>query len=206
MDDGDDLCASFCGSMHQQNGFAMTSITRIADEIFTIDGLCSEQECDAWIASSESLGFQDAMINTEHGQRRVPERRSNARVIVDDADLASDLWSRLDFEVPHPMKGWQAIGLNERFRYYRYDIGQKFDWHADGCVRLSNGQQSFVTFMVYLNDNFVGGETVFRQGLKIAPKKGMALLFAHWLKHTGSEVSSGRKYVLRSDILYRRHA
>ena len=102
------------------------------------------------------------------------------------------------------MKGREAVGLNERLRYYRYDVGQKFSWHADGCVRLDNGLQSMLTFMVYLNDDFSGGETQFRQGVKIEPQKGMALIFSHWQKHMGGEVSKGRKYVLRSDVMYRK--
>jgi hypothetical protein len=87
-------------------------------------------------------------------------------------------------------------------RFYRYDVGQKFKWHGDGCFRRSNGEQCFLTFMVYLNDDFAGGETLFRDGVRIAPQQGMALLFCHWQKHMGDEVRDGRKYVLRSDVMY----
>jgi len=37
----------------------------------------------------------------------------------------------------------------------------------------------------------------------ITPKEGMALIFLHKLYHEGSEVLEGRKYVLRSDIMYK---
>nr|WP_201724067.1 2OG-Fe(II) oxygenase [Rhodopirellula sp. SM50] len=182
----------------------MSKLIRVNDEVFMIADLCSAEECDHWIAHGESLGYEQATVNSEHGPRRMPDVRNNARVIFDDPKLADHLWQRIATNIPYSIKGRQAVGLNERLRYYRYDVGQKFDWHADGCVRLDGGVQSLLTFLIYLNDNFSGGETRFRHGVKIEPKKGMALLFCHWQKHTGKEVLQGRKYVLRSDVLYKK--
>jgi hypothetical protein len=36
----------------------------------------------------------------------------------------------------------------------------------------------------------------------VVPRKGSALFFYHHLDHRGDEVTSGRKYVLRSDVMY----
>ena len=55
--------------------------------------------------------------------------------------------------------------------------------------------------MIYLNDNFKGGETRFNN-LIVAPKKGSALVFYHYLEHEGAEVLQGIKYVLRTDIMF----
>jgi len=63
--------------------------------------------------------------------------------------------------VPRTFKGRVASGLNERLRFYRYDPGQKFDWHQDGYYERENGERSQFTFMVYLNDGFGGGGTSF---------------------------------------------
>lgn len=182
----------------------MSDLTRINKEIYTIAGAFTPQECDAWIAKSESLGYEAATINSEWGPQEIPDVRNNARVIVDDEEFANELWQRIASDVPDVLKGWTALRLNERLRYYRYDVGQKFNWHADGCVRLENGLKSMLTFMVYLNDDFIGGETLFQHGVRIQPQKGLALLFCHWQKHMGNEVRKGRKYVLRSDVMYRR--
>ena len=38
----------------------------------------------------------------------------------------------------------------------------------------------------------------------IVPRAGMALLFQHRVLHEGAPVRSGVKYVLRSDLMYRR--
>lgn len=103
--------------------------------------------------------------------------------------------------------------MNERLRLYRYDVGQKFDWHLDGSFERPTGERSFFTFMVYLNDDFEGGTTSFTNVqsristgdmLRVTPKTGMALLFHHPILHRGDPVVAGRKYVLRTDVMYGR--
>ncbi len=39
----------------------------------------------------------------------------------------------------------------------------------------------------------------------VVPRRGMALLFRHHLLHEGATVTSGRKYVLRSDVMCSAH-
>jgi hypothetical protein len=133
--------------------------------------------------------------------------------MIDDADRAQDLYCRLSGCLSQRFKKkWEPVGLNERLRLYRYDVGQQFDWHSDGFFERSTGERSFFTFMVFLNEDFEGGATSFRDGygiaiggaLQITPKKGMALLFHHPIPHRGDPVASGRKYVLRTDVMYAR--
>jgi hypothetical protein len=38
--------------------------------------------------------------------------------------------------------------------------------------------------------------------VSVVPKNGMALCFRHELLHEGTRVIRGRKYVLRSDVMY----
>jgi hypothetical protein len=38
----------------------------------------------------------------------------------------------------------------------------------------------------------------------VKPKPGMTLVFQHELWHEGAPVTRGRKYVLRTDVLYRK--
>ena len=55
--------------------------------------------------------------------------------------------------------------------------------------------------MVYLNDTYEGGATRF-ESTKVVGSAGMALVFQHGLVHEGSKVTSGVKYVLRSDVMF----
>ena len=76
--------------------------------------------------------------------------------------------------------------------------------HCDGVFVRSREEQSLFTAMVYLNDGFEGGTTDFDRGPQIIPRRGMALLFEHTQLHQGAAVTRGRKYVLRTDVMYRR--
>ncbi len=179
----------------------------VPGSIWTIDGFFSPEECAASIAQSEHRGYQEALVNTSLGAMRRPEVRNNDRVIWDDEALSSRLWLRLRPLASSSVEGCAVLGLNERWRFYRYDVGQTFAAHYDGAFIRANGEHSQVTFMIYLNDGFGGGATKFdlrypHGEMSIEPRAGMALLFLHHLRHEGAPVERGRKYVLRTDVMY----
>lgn len=171
------------------------------EDVGTIDNILSASECAEHILRSEQLGFDAAPIVSPFGEVVNTDVRNNSRTMVDDRDLAGLIWARAAEYVPVFLRGSQAIGMNERFRYYRYHPGQRFDWHADAAFRRANGEMSLLSSIMYLNDDFAGGETVVMDKV-IAPRRGMALLFKHELPHEGRPVRSGTKYVLRTDVMY----
>lgn len=177
------------------------------DRIFVIRDFLNDAECESFIARSEQDGYHEATITTTRGFVMAKEIRDNARVIADDPSLADVLWQRARAFFPPNVDGYRPVGLNERFRFYRYDPGQKFALHYDGFFRRDNGEQSELTFMVYLNADFTGGETKFygddsKLRMTVRPQRGMALGFVHLQLHEGAPVESGRKYVLRTDVMY----
>ena len=174
--------------------------------IFTLTDLLSPDECAGFIRQTERAGFDSAPVTTSRGFVMMPDLRNNTRVMVDDLEQARWLWARLAPFVPARLGPWRAVGVNERFRYYRYDPGQYFRWHGDGAFIRSEVERSLYTAMVYLNDECDGGTTDFRDGVSVAPRRGMGLVFEHHLVHQGAPVARGRKYVLRTDVMYRRDA
>jgi hypothetical protein len=179
------------------------------DRIFVVHGFLTDEECASFIAKSEQAGYDEATITTADGFVMAKDIRDNARLIQDDNSLAADLWQRARPFLPETVNEWRVVGLNERFRFYRYDPGQKFAPHFDGHFGRENGDRSQLTFMVYLNSDFVGGETKFYDEdrvlcLTVRPMRGMALGFEHRQIHEGAAVISGRKYVLRTDVMYAR--
>jgi len=177
---------------------------RLGDDVVTLTGLFTPEECDELVQYAEGVGFGEAPITTGLGFQRIPEVRNNTRAMVDDIPRAQALWERIaPLTVPRP--GLRRVGLNERLRFYRYLPGEYFRWHSDGSFRRRNGERSHVTVMLYLNDDFAGGSTDFEadgEMLRIVPKKGLVLLFSHHLRHQGAPVLMGRKYVLRSDLMF----
>lgn len=171
---------------------------------WTVDDVLSEAECAGLIDRIEAAAPELATINAPGGPVIRTDIRNNTRVIFDDVALAAQLFERVRDQVPATFKGWTACGANERLRCYRYEPGQRFGPHYDGYFQRSENEQSMLTFMIYLNGGFEGGETRFLElGEAVVPRPGLALLFQHPILHEGSEVTAGIKYAIRSDIMYR---
>lgn len=174
------------------------------EKVFVIHDLLTPEECAALIARSETLGYEPATIAEEF----IPEYRNNGRANLTDEALAADLWRRVAAFLPARIDTAQACGLHERFRFYRYEAAEQFGVHLDGSVRRSPNERSLLTFMVYLSAVEEGGETNFYGpgGIveyAIRPAPGKALVFEHRRLHEGAAVRKGRKYVLRTDVMYR---
>lgn len=184
----------------------------LVHDVFTPD------ECAREIERMERSGPDVATINAGGGRMVLNTNvRNNDRVIFDDTALAAELFARLRHAIPETPVGvaglgrgdpedadGRAVGLNERFRAYRYSPGQRFAPHFDGAFRRDPHEVSEITVIVYLNEEFAGGETAFLDlEYVVKPKRGMALLFAHPILHEGCLVREGRKYALRSDVMYR---
>jgi hypothetical protein len=80
--------------------------------------------------------------------------------------------------------------------------------HMDGTTRLpgSKSGRSCTTLLIYLNDDFEGGTTTFMSGHdgvavhSIVPGPGKAVLLRQDTWHSGDLVTSGVKYLLRTDV------
>ena len=177
--------------------------TQLHPEIFTIDNFLSKEECNAYIERAEFQKFEEAKINSGGQQVMNKMVRNNDRLLFFDNSLADKLWLRIKPYVPNRIGICNALGLNEMFRIYRYSEGQRFKMHRDGSYQRSQTESSFLSFLIYLNDDFVGGETEFRNITTVKPKPGLALLFHHPMRHEGKEIISGVKYVLRTDVMYK---
>lgn len=172
--------------------------------IFTIREFFSLEECSALIEKSEALGYEEAMVDVGNGvQRLIKGVRNNERVLYKDKAYATFIWERLKEFAPEGADNRVAVGLNELFRFYKYSPGQRFKMHKDGSFERNRFEASQYTFMIYLNEAYTGGETIFASGEVIRPETGTALVFHHPLRHEGSLLTGGIKYVLRTDIMYK---
>lgn len=179
--------------------------TRMA---FVLHNVLSPQECEEYIKSTEEKGYETALVNIGGGrQQMMTDVRNSDRCIIDSVDDANKIWQRINPFVPAQWKKHAVIGLNERLRFLRYDPGQFFKPHFDGMYLRENGDRSYITLQVYLNEGFQGGSTTFlssdnRERIEVVPKTGSALIFEHHILHEGSLLTAGRKYAVRTDIMY----
>lgn len=185
----------------------------IFGEVFLLKHFLSPDECEWHIDNGERRGFKEALISFPSGDQAIKGARNNDRVEFKDENMSNRYFSRakqflfdsdLDFEVSR---------FNELVRYYRYARGQRFKRHKDGSYIANSIEKSRFSFLVYLNDNFGGGETIIWGGEKvlddkseahvITPEVGMAFVFPHSFWHEGRRLEHGMKYVLRFDVMYR---
>ena len=173
--------------------------------IFELPAVFTAAECADWITRIQLAGTELATINTKRGNQVDSQIRNNRRVIFDDPEWASVLFERVKDQVPQTIHDMSLVGINERLRCYEYQAGHRFAPHSDGAFIRDEAERSWYTYMVYLNEGFEGGETVFfvEPEVIIRPRAGSALLFQHPIIHEGSEVRAGVKYVVRTDLMYR---
>jgi hypothetical protein len=196
-----------------------------------IKDVLSPDECKAIIAATESIGYlPDAPIRDDGAEASILAH--NVYWVIDQA-FHDTLWSRVSPHLPSQIGGKQARGINRRFRVYRYVPGAEYRCHIDGAWPPSGvdratrkyqydaspkdaKQSSLFTFLIYLNDEFEGGETTFfvpgvREGVMnaypVKPVMGGVAVFPHGeakgaLLHEGTGVRKGAKYIIRTDVEY----
>ena len=193
----------------------------------------AKEECQTLIHRTEQKGYEAALVNVGGGsQVAMTDLRNSDRCIIDDPEFAEMLYQRILSKLKgHPdvlqtMINWKqknaqyAVGLNERLRVLRYDVGCYFKPHCDGSfVRgVEAGldrqeEESEMTLLLYLNEDYRGGHTRFLHsryrydkdaGMDIVPRTGSVLLFEHDCFHESATLEAGRKYVLRTDVMYTR--
>jgi hypothetical protein len=164
--------------------------------LWTVEQIYTPSECGHIVTLIESSSPTLATNN--------PLYRDQDRVIRDGPAFATDLFRRLRPHLPERMGQLRQSGLNDRLRFYRYRPGQRFEPHMDHWYRPNDRQITLHTVLVYFNDDFEGGETVFQEQFDrtVVPKIGMAAVFQHKLRHEGRPLRKGTKYAMRSDVIY----
>ncbi len=179
--------------------------------VLEVDNFLTPEECKAYIDFAETSGFEEALIRTrDAGEVMNKDIRDNDRVIAEEQSWVDKFYPLVEKHLPKEIIGkdgdtWRPLSLNERFRFYRYQGGQQFKVHADGHFKRNDNEVSMITMLIYLNDDFEGGETEFVMPWKlIKPMTGKLLLFRHNQLHKGNAVPKGVKYVLRTDVMYKK--
>lgn len=163
--------------------------------------------CKQYITMAEREGFEDSKVNTYGAQVENKSVRNNSRMFFEAQSLARMLQDSLQNHIPKEYEGKKLARVGDYFRIYKYEAGQYFKAHKDGSVELP-GEVSLLTVLIYLSDNSAG-TTLMPYGpsqewahKSIACTKGKILIFNHDQWHKGDTVTSGVKYVLRTDIFY----
>lgn len=178
--------------------------------IIVIEGFASAEECD-WLIERGQPALKRALVYREGATAREAESRTNseASFTIFHADVVLNLLrDRMSAATG------AASALFEVTKLLHYEPGQQFALHAD-FLQVSTPEmaqevalrgQRAATLLVYLNEDFEGGETDFpRIGYRYKGRRGDALLFSNLdpagepdydTVHAGLPPSSGEKWLL----------
>lgn len=139
---------------------------------FQLLNVLSPAECGRLVALAEALGYlPDAAVSLP---RHI--RHNDNVTWVTDIATTDILWRRCAAAVNRDtslFKGKRAVGLNARFRFYRYGPGDYFAPHTDGAWPGSRvdgdelvtdaypDRYSQLSWIAFLSDGYTGGETRF---------------------------------------------
>lgn len=97
------------------------------------------------------------------------------------------------------------VRAGEPLQVLRYQAGEEYRPHLDALPGVAPGQQRVLTFIIYLNEGYEGGETDFpKLGVRFKGGAGAGLLFRNALAdgrpdgrlvHAGLPVGRGVKYL-----------
>jgi prolyl 4-hydroxylase len=162
--------------------------------------LFSQSECDFLIAEARPLLQPSFVIDPQTGRHlRNPIRTSDGMAFgyVQEGPAVHALNRRVAAATGTDAK------QGEPLQVLRYQPGQEYKPHFDALTGEPN--QRILTMLVYLNDDYEGGETVFlKTGLRFKGRKGDALLFRNALpdgrademtQHAGLPVTAGEKII-----------
>lgn len=162
-------------------------------------GFLSAQECRYLIDSAEAAFRPSMVIDNRTGQFTPdPIRRSDVAPfpLADERPVIHAINRR----IAHA--SGTGIAQGEPLQILRYAVGQEYRQHHDAIPNADN--QRILTFLIYLNEDFEGGETAFpKVGLQFRGKSGDALMFSNVVDgqpdplaiHIGMPVTGGTKFL-----------
>lgn len=189
---------------------------------FVLTDVLTPTDCAQIIAAAEAIEFMpDEPIDSVDTSRST---LAHNVFWLADSQLNNIIYNRCKAFLP------DSLGLNARWRVYRYAPGAVYRPHIDGAwpgsgldpetgkyvYDMYGDRKSKMTFLIRLNDDFEGGATTyyipapelgFMNARAVTTPKGSVVCFPHGdaegsLLHEGSEVLKGFKYVIRTDVLY----
>jgi prolyl 4-hydroxylase len=179
----------------------LLSITDDSYKVYQIDNLLESSECDALCSYADTQNYMGSTVITPTGNVYIDTRKSKQLWIKDsDHDVAKKISSYIENHIGYPKENMEDLQL------VKYDISGFFNDHYDPDISYKNNTSDRIyTVIIYLNDDFEGGETYFKNiNLTIKPKKGMGVIFKSLSEnnellsnslHTGKPIIKGNKYI-----------
>lgn len=168
----------------------------------------SPEVCDEIVSLVDSVDITDDMLFTKTKIRNnnavnISEHRSfhpnltRAEHIVNQifTDCNAHYITNNSYARYVVSKLLKVENLTANYVYRSYTPGQYYEWHTDDDPVLHN----LFSYILYLNDDFDGGNTLFMNDkLKVTPKKGTMLVAPcdYYTMHKSTKITRGNKKII----------
>jgi prolyl 4-hydroxylase len=175
-------------------------------DIIEIPNFLTNEECDKIIELSKGNMFSSKVYSQNEDLYDNKIRISQQTWLNDNDSFIKDLSNKI--------KSYTNTNNNylEELQVVNYKPGGFYKPHYDACVgnkttceRMNKEGPRYLTVLIYLNDNFEGGETIFPKINKsVKPEKGKAVIFQNvddngaiinQALHGGEPVKNGEKWI-----------
>ena len=179
----------------------------------------SHDECDRIIQLSNETGLTPSHVynvenkendNTNSNDKIDTSHRKSSQTFLDDTidPLIQAISNKCSEMLQIPMENAESLQV------VKYDKSDYFNKHYDALCqdKTKSGinphcrNDRYATILIYLNDDFIGGETYFPElNISVTPKKGNAILFYNTTRvtrelltksiHAGKPIQDGTKWI-----------
>ena len=163
-----------------------------------------EKECEN---ANTAMHWERSDVKGIDGYSGYGEARTNLEIKLTEIAEAGDQFSQAlhnqiadmmdDITISYMIRH-KIYGIKYHHEFYhilKYSNDQKFDAHVDGMP----GGNRFLSAILYLNDDYEGGELEFINfNLKLKLKPGSLIVFPSYFSyaHTAHPVTAGNKYAI----------
>jgi 2OG-Fe(II) oxygenase superfamily len=193
-------------------------IVLLQNKIWVISNFFTNVECESWINYFEN---EMKIEYISHPSTRTIASRECYRCHKNDPIMAQRIFDRItnsaqlglhsslhdNSNLLPQFRNEIALTCNPNIRLYKYTKGMSFGQHVDDSNTLPGLGTTRFTVLIYLS-SCTGGATRFEKNLALfEPVQGSLLVHIHGndcLLHEADPVQSGIKYVLRTDLVYKK--
>ena len=168
-----------------------------------LDNFIVVSEAERLRQLAEQTGYKQADVRQADGSyKMIPEYRNNERASTMLPELANEWYDGLKDYLPPVIRMNSPTRLHPFIKFYKYKIGDYFNWHKDGPT-IEGNEKSKITFMIYLSDYGFTHFKVNNGEFCLESKEGRMVIFNHKVEHSSPPLDRGVKITLRSDVMYK---
>lgn len=175
--------------------FYYDEMESLGEGIWIINNLLTKTECHFLILEATRNQFKKARNGEKYD-------RYNQETFLSDDAMLNLIRRRLYKKLSYPRIGlFRPNDTTPVLEFYHYSEGNYITRHQDAPISISESVKSTHTLVIYLNNNFKGGETYFEaNNIQIKANTGCGILFKQSLNHEAKALIEGNKYILRLSI------